>query len=647
MGEVETENVAWPTAEQAIVGLAARATKGNPRVMEAIFTGLQDDYHLVKDVAVRALARVAEPGEQRAIRELLTLLGPDEDAFVRRVVMDAMASVAEMGDQQVILALLGLVEGAEEWYTKTDAIEKLPQVTLPGDLRVVRALTACATNADEDEVVRRAAMEALLSVAEQSDAEVVWKSLVSDHVPEVREMATHLLEEVQSGVEAFSAFKKREARPKEYVDIVVRNFEGSHVVDFDRPRQVKVGMLKQDLADQCGAPPMLQKLIFNNTILEDSACISTLCPRSESTLDLTVCLSLDQLTRRFLSVPRTLARKKDVQHRISALKSLQGFFHASPAFFDVVLKCLGSPEPQVQLEAVKALPWVARHDDKHAILGIERVVAWYAAGGFPEDQEEDPLRTVVEIVASFAGLHTHYYLVKDVALQALTRIAEAEPQQVLGVLLSLLHAATGKEWTEQWVLVLEIEALLRFAEKGDERVVDAMLGLALSGENNLAKYEAFMALTQITPLGHRRVVRALTSFCTGEGNIGRGEAVEALVQLAEVGDPEVVGALVTISTTEPSYRSLKLQALEALAQVAVPGDKQVVSMLLAFSEFEDEDLDEDEDDDEELEEGMLLRYHGSPVRETARKLLVQMTSGAEETEPTTIGDACRLAGGGA
>jgi HEAT repeat protein len=132
---------------------------------------------LVRRAAIESLAKVAARGDSKVFESLLPCMS-DPDHGVRQATISAIAALSTRGDRRCLDAILSVVKSAEELpFLRRAAIQALGSVALVGDSSIVRILLAQLN--DPHHSIRDAAAEVLTSVSEQGD-EVVLDALLND-----------------------------------------------------------------------------------------------------------------------------------------------------------------------------------------------------------------------------------------------------------------------------------------------------------------------------------------------------------------------------------------------------------------------------------------------------------------------------------
>ena len=140
-----------------------------------------DKVPLVRREAVRALARLAEKGDEVVITVALGLLA-DKAEVVRAEAVIALPRLAEKGDGKVITKVLSLLADKAR-VVRAEAFMALPQLAEKGNGEVIRAFLCLLADKAQPQVVRFAAVKALPQLAEKGNGEVIKAvlSLLADN----------------------------------------------------------------------------------------------------------------------------------------------------------------------------------------------------------------------------------------------------------------------------------------------------------------------------------------------------------------------------------------------------------------------------------------------------------------------------------
>mmetsp|Transcript_63994 Transcript_63994/g.187215 ORF Transcript_63994/g.187215 Transcript_63994/m.187215 type:complete len:426 (-) Transcript_63994:271-1548(-) len=119
-----------------------------------------------------------------------------------------------------------------------------------------------------------------------------------------------------------------------------------------------------------------------------------------------------------------------------------------------------------------------------------------------------------------------------------------------------------------------LQALGRFAERGDQRAISAVRG-RLDDRDPGIRVAALQALASLAERRSQDAIAAVTARLRDRASEVQRAAVQALTQIAEKGDQEVIAAASALLETED--RNLLLDTVEALAQLAERGDRQAIA----------------------------------------------------------------------
>jgi len=182
--------------------LAQVSERGDERVQSVLLSRLRDQHEEVRRAVIDALPQVAVPGDRLLLDTLVSELAPaagnsDDSRAAAATLLGRVAGERDSGGRDVLAALLTRVTCAEEnWLVRRAAIEALTQVSRRGDAEVVEALLPCVAHSDNG--VRQAAVGALGVVAPRGNARVVDALLGvldggNQQLPFLRRAAVHAL----------------------------------------------------------------------------------------------------------------------------------------------------------------------------------------------------------------------------------------------------------------------------------------------------------------------------------------------------------------------------------------------------------------------------------------------------------------------
>ena len=154
MDEVERRIKALGGKDEVVRRAAARALRdtGDPRAVEPLIRGLEDEGWRVRKAAARGLGKIGDP---RAVKPLVRAL-EDKNEWVR---IYAARALGQIKDPRAVKPLIRALEDKNVRQSVASALGKI------GDPRAVETLTQAL--GDKDMVVRKAAGRALEKIPEK------------------------------------------------------------------------------------------------------------------------------------------------------------------------------------------------------------------------------------------------------------------------------------------------------------------------------------------------------------------------------------------------------------------------------------------------------------------------------------------------
>jgi len=151
--------------------------KGDPRVLACLCRHAHSEDDELRSLAVSALGTCAPKGDKNIII-LLIASTKDNDYFVRYFALIALASIAERGDRDVLRAVQSYVQDILKDRMDCATIDVFGCIAQKGNLHALLFVTRYVEYPSSD--VRRAALRALATLAEQADVDIM--NLVHDAV---------------------------------------------------------------------------------------------------------------------------------------------------------------------------------------------------------------------------------------------------------------------------------------------------------------------------------------------------------------------------------------------------------------------------------------------------------------------------------
>lgn len=428
-----------------------------------------------------ALSSAPSVSHGNSVVHLLQKLS-DSGAGVRKEATKALGQVAEKGDLAALTGLVGRLADPS-LPVRNAAVEAIAQVCDRGDEEVVTQLLELLGQSDAWPS-RQAAVRALGRVAGRGELRVV--SAILSALTDIREEVVH------AALDALATVVNRGDTPT--VEALLRQLQGGRSV-----------------AAKCGAA-------------------------------------------------RTLAQV-----------STRGDVRVTGA----LLKQLNSEHEEVRRAAVSSLELLAESND----ILIEELMTRLMASHCKDDKERaaaaDARAAVASLLGSLAGPSVAARPSTGTMGLGTEGTSESRNCRAVGALL-----ACARNESEVWLVQrAAIESLAKIAPPGDSDTVDVLVPRVSNGDAGV-RQAAITACGALAPRGERSVVAALASVLEGDEPLPflRRAAILALRNVAPVGHARVVKAL--LAKLDDPHPTVRDAAGDALQQLSERGDDAVVEALL-------------------------------------------------------------------
>lgn len=275
------------------------------------------------------------------------------------------------------------------------------------------------------------------------------------------------------------------------IRISIKTFSGDQCLEWVAPLEYDVGHLKTVIEGTLGIPSLFQRLASGTVMLRDSCALVYYMKPGDTSLQVTVSISLDDVQRHLSS--------GSPQKQCCALADLGKLGPKAGHVFNAVAACLQDEDYAVRRAAVGALARIAEKGDRRAITTV------------------------------FAYLEDEKSFVRSDALRALVQLAPKGDHP------TIMAVASCLEDTDDCVRYAAVLALSQIAEKNDQHAITAAAA-CLQDEMWDVRHVAVLALKKLSDKGNQRAITAVTSCLKDENECVKDAAVLTLSQLVEKGD---------------------------------------------------------------------------------------------------------------
>eukprot|EP00931_Biecheleriopsis_adriatica_P074873 TRINITY_DN48850_c0_g1_i1.p1 TRINITY_DN48850_c0_g1~~TRINITY_DN48850_c0_g1_i1.p1 ORF type:complete len:1144 (+),score=213.35 TRINITY_DN48850_c0_g1_i1:54-3485(+) len=339
---------------------------------------LEDDEARIRVAAVQAIVRAAKTGDRQAIAAISRCLQDATDC-VRSASVQALERLVVKGDPQFMREMkstqLDPLAAAE---TRKAAVQAMAHVAIKGDQEAIEALSKCMD--DCSWLVRLAAVQAIVEMAEKRDLITAVRKCKDDHHPQIR----------YAVLRAIAKLARRDVQ---------------RVISF----LTWVPLLHDEEA-------IVMEVVCTAFAGDDKQMITAVSKRLECGND---------HVREAAVQDMTLVAQAD-----------------DPEVFSILLKCLEDAAWRVRLAAVQVMADLAKEVDQHASAvlsqhsqGPTREISETAVQALAKVVKKDDQQAI----AAFSKcLEDEAWQVRVAALQAIAHIAKKGDEQVMAVLRSKL-----------------------------------------------------------------------------------------------------------------------------------------------------------------------------------------------------------------